>query len=657
MKATPDESDCSMKDSTTPLAWSRRDFIQLSGAAAAGLAMGAAAATPDGSLAPLTPKVADRVPWKSRPFPLDRVRLLEGPFLQARDRDRRYLLALPNDRLAHCFRITAGLESHAEPLGGWETPTCEIRGHFSGGHYLSACALMYAATGDTAILDKANALVDALAQCQAKDGYLGAYPASFYDRLARGENVWVPLYTGHKILAGHLDMARHCGNRQALQTAARMADWLGAWMSGFDDEAWQRILKVEYGGIQESFLELHTLTGEEKYRRWGLRFEQPSLLDPLAAGRDELTGLHANTQIPKLVAAARAYEVTGEPRYRDIAERFWRIVTEHHTYCTGGTSDYEHWGKPDQFAGKLSGHSQECCCSYNMLKLTRHLHGWKPDAALMDYYERVLFNARLGTQDEAGMMMYFVPMDAGYWKVYNQPFDSFWCCTGTGAEEFAKTHDTIYFHDDEGVSVNLYIASELSWPEQGLRLEQRTRFPEEQGTALVLHLLRPRRFKLRLRIPYWANGANVRINGVAQTLPVEPGRYLTLDREFADGDRIDLALPMQLHAAPLQDESSIQAMMYGPLVLATRMGRDGMDTDKINVSDHRPSFNRIVGRQLPTVYFEPEQSWVRTTDQPLTFEALGIEGPLQLLPLYKIRNERYAIYNRVRAIWERNPQF
>lgn len=647
-----------MKESSAPpLVCSRRDFIQLSGAAAAGLALSASANAADGSLAPLVPKVADRVPWTSRPFPLNRVRLLEGPFLQARDRDRRYLISLPNDRLAHCFRLTAGLPSTAQPLGGWESPRSEIRGHFSGGHYLSACALMYAATGDTAILDKANALVDALAQCQAKDGYLGAYPASFYGRLGRGEQVWVPLYTGHKILAGHLDMARHCGNRQALQTAARMADWLGAWMDGFDEAAWQRILKVEYGGMQESLLELHTLTGEEKYRRWALRFEEASLLDPLAEDRDALAGLHANTQIPKLVAAARAYEVTGDKRYREIAENFWRIVTGHHSYCTGGTSDFELFGKPDHFAGRLSGHSHECCCSYNMLKLTRHLHGWQPDVALMDYYERVLFNARLGTQDEAGMMMYFVPMDAGYWKVYNRPFDSFWCCTGTGVEEFAKTNDTIYFQDDEGISVNLYIASELSWPEQGLRLEQRTRFPEQQGTSLQLHLLKPKRFKLRLRIPYWADGASVRINGQAQSVPTTPGSYLTLDREFADGDRIDLALPMQLHAAPLPDEPSLQAMMYGPLVLAVRMGKDGIDPEKINVSDQRPSLNGIVGRQLPSVYFESEQSWVHATDQPLTFEALGIEGPLQLVPFYKIRNERYAVYSRVRPIWERNPQF
>lgn len=646
-----------MKNPATPLACSRRDFLQLSSAAAAGLALSASASAADNRMTPLTPKMADKVPWQSRPFPLNRVRLLDGPFLQARDRDRRYLISLPNDRLAHSFRLTAGLSSTAQPLGGWESPHSEIRGHFSGGHYLSACALLYASTGDTAILDKANALVDILAQCQVKDGYLGAYPASFYDRLGRGEQVWVPLYTGHKILAGHLDMARHCGNRQALQTAARMADWLGAWMDGFDEATWQRILKVEYGGMQQSLLELHVLTGEARYRDWALRFQQASLLDPLAEGRDELAGMHANTQIPKLVAAARAYEVTGEKRYRDIAEHFWRIVTGHHAYCTGGTSDYEHWGKPDQFAGKLSGHSHECCCSYNMLKLTRHLHGWKPDAALMDYYERVLFNARLGTQDEAGMMMYFVPMDAGYWKLFNTPFDSFWCCTGTGAEEFAKTQDTIYFHDDEGVSVNLFIASELSWPEQGLRLEQRTRFPEQQGTSLVLHLLRPRRFKLRLRIPYWANGASVNINGVTQSVPATPGSYLTLDREFADGDRIDLTLPMQLHPAPLPDEPDLQAMMYGPLVLAVRMGQAGMDPEKINVSDHRPSFNRIVGRQLPSVYFEPEQSWVRATDQPLTFEALGIEGPLQLVPLYKIRNERFAVYNRVRAIWERNPQF
>ncbi|MEB1530907.1 beta-L-arabinofuranosidase domain-containing protein [Xanthomonas sp. WHRI 7945] len=644
------------------LACTRRDFVQYGGASLAALGLLAQGKAAGAAAPAAVPEPARRQPavqLREQPFAMGQVQLLDGPFLQARERDRRYLMSIPNARLLHSFRLTAGLDSQAEPLGGWESPHCEIRGHFAGGHYLSACALLYAATADAALKDKADALVADLARCQRADGYLGAYPSSFYDRLGRREEVWVPIYTAHKILAGHLDMARHAGNGQALRTAQRFADWLGAWMDGFDDAQWQRILGVEFGGVHESLLELYLLSGDDNYRRWAARYEQASLLEPLAQGRDALAGLHANTQIPKIVAAARAYEIGGEPRQRQVAEFFWRTVSGHHAYCTGGTSDFELFGKPDHFAGRLSGHSHECCCSYNMLKLTRHLYTWQPDAALMDYYERVLFNARLGTQDEAGMMMYFVPMDAGYWKLYNTPFASFWCCTGTGVEEFAKSNDSIYFRDDAGLTVNLFIASQLDWAERGLRVVQRTRFPQQEGTALEFQCKRAQQMTLRLRIPYWATqGVRLRINGKAQAVAAAPGSYLVLERRFADGDRIELDLPMALHAAPLPDEPSLQAMMYGPLVLAAQLGSDGIDPAQLHVSDQRPSLNRIVGRQLPAVYFAPDQLWARKREgQEQVFEADGIQGPITLVPFYRIAHERYAVYCRARPVWEKNPQF
>ncbi|WP_175402467.1 beta-L-arabinofuranosidase domain-containing protein, partial [Xanthomonas graminis] len=293
----------------TGLACTRRDFLHYGGASLAALGLlahGEALAAPPAEVAAAA-KRQPAVQLREQPFALGQVQLLDGPFLQARERDRRYLMSIPNDRLLHNFRLAAGLDSQAEPLGGWESPHCEIRGHFAGGHYLSACALLYAATGDAALKDKADALVAELARCQRADGYIGAYPSSFYDRLGRREEVWVPLYTAHKILAGHLDMARHAGNAQALRTAQRFADWLGAWMDGFDDAQWQRILGVEFGGVHESLLELYLLSGDASYQRWAARYEQAALLEPLAQQRDALAGLHANTQIPKIVAAARAY--------------------------------------------------------------------------------------------------------------------------------------------------------------------------------------------------------------------------------------------------------------------------------------------------------------------------------------------------------------
>lgn len=635
----------------------RRDFLLAGGASAAALAL--ASAGPAAAAPSVAPARADQVRWRQQPFALGQVELLDGPFLQARERDRRYLMSLPNERLLHCFRLTAGLDSRAEPLGGWELPDCELRGHFAGGHYLSACALLIASTGDEAVRDKADALVAGLARCQRADGYLGAYPASFYQRLARHEEVWAPLYTAHKLLAGQLDMALLAGNRQALQVAQRFADWIGAWLDGLDDAQWQQVLKVEFGGVHESLWQLYAITGKPDYRRWARRFADPGLLQPLAERRDALQGLHANTQIPKLIAAARAYEIDGDPAQRQLAEFFWETVTAHHAYATGGVSDYEQFGPPNQMAGKLSGHSHECCCSYNLLKLTRHLYGWQPQAVLMDYYERVLFNARLGTQDEAGMLMYYVPMDAGYWKVFGKPLDAFWCCTGTGSEEFAKTQDSIYFHDQAGLTVNLFIASRLHWPERGLRLTQTTGFPVEQASQWRMELKRPARFELRLRLPGWLQpGWTLTLNDEPQAVQGEPGSYLVLDRQWRDGDRIGLTLPMALQAAPLPDEPSLQAVRYGPLVLAARLGTQGVSADKLYVFNPRPSMNHFHGLQLPTVYADPGQDWARLEDAAgLRFQAEGIDGPVELVPFYRVFGERYAVYCRVRPRWEKLNRF
>ncbi|NKF24203.1 glycoside hydrolase family 127 protein [Solimonas marina] len=635
----------------------RREIIQHGAAlgAAAWTVIRAANASAD-AIAPLPPARADAVAWQAQPFAARQVCLLDGPFKVARDLDRRYLLALAPERLLHNFRVTAGQPSAAEPLGGWESPHCELRGHFVG-HYLSACALLLAAGDDPAIRTQLQAVLDGLAACQRDDGYLSAFPDSFFDRLGRHENVWVPIYTWHKLIAGLIDVHQHTGDARALTMARGMADWLAAWSAPFGDDDWKQILDVEFGGINESYFTLYGLIGDARYEQMARRFDHHAVFDPLAAHRDALAGLHANTNIPKIVGAARGYELTGEARYHDIAAFFWKTVTGHHAYCTGGTSNYERWAGPDQFAGQLSGHTQECCCSYNMLKLTRHLYGWRPDAALIDYYERVLFNSRLGTQDARGMMMYFVPLDAGYWKVFNKPYDSFWCCTGTGTEEFAKTQDTIYFHTGEQLYVNLFIASELHWPEQGLRLRQETAFPQQQGTTLKLKLRRPRTLTLQLRIPAWARGATLSVNGQPQDVTLQPGTYYALRRRFADGDVVALGLPMALHAAPLPDDDGLQAMMYGPLVLAARLGGDGLTPDMIEVADQRPSFNRFIGEQLPSVYFKPDQSWMQPlAGQALTFEAQGIAERLTFIPLYQIQNERYAVYCRVRPEWERDPQ-
>ncbi len=368
----------------------------------------------------------------------------------------------------------------------------------------------------------------------------------------------------------------------------------------------------------------------------------------LAEHRDELKGLHANTHIPQVIGAARRYELTGDDRYRQIAAFFFRIVTSDRIYCTGGTSYDEHWRThPGDLSTELGKTTQECCCSYNMLKLARHVYTWTANPRVVDYYERTLFNSRLGTQNrEDGTMSYFLPLGSGFWKYFNTPYDSFWCCTGTGIEEYAKTADTIYFHDDHRIFVNLFIASEVTWPEKGIRLEQQTNFPEEEGTALVVHTERPVDMGLDIRIPSWAtNGGAIKVNGTTLPAFASPGSYLTLNRTWKEGDRVEVRLPMSLRVETLPGDETQQAAMYGPLVLAGRLGTEGL-TRQMFRSEYSttPSGEPIFAPVIRTSSHHP-LDWLKpVAGQPLTFETVGQSKSIGLIPLYKIFDERYAVY-------------
>jgi uncharacterized protein len=638
----------------------RRQFVSTAAAAA-----GASLLPAGGTLlaAPQDPAVdalatqgasrkRERVPWRVEPFPLTRVRLLDGPFKRQMEISNQWVLGLPNDRLLHTFRLNAGLPTSADPLGGWEKPDCELRGHLAGGHTLSACALGYAATGDQAIKQKGDELVAELRKCQDKigNGYLSAFPVEFFDRLRDGQRVWAPFYTYHKILAGHLDMNAYCGNQQALDSAQKMADWVGDWCQAISDAHMQRILNVEQGGMLESLYNLYSLTGKREYASIGDRFTHHEFFDPLADHRDELKGLHANTNIPKVIGVARRYELTADERDRTITQFFWDAVTRERCYVTGGTSNDEHWRTdPGKLAGELGEHTEECCCGYNMLKLTRHVFGWSADPRAMDYYERTLWNSRLGTQDAHGRKSYFLPLGADLWKYYNSQWDSFWCCTGTGMEEFAKFGDSIYFHDDDGVYVNLFIPSELTWPEKDVRLRQETDFPEKDSTALTVRTEKPVELALHIRVPYWATkGGTVKLNG--EVLPVfsSPSSYLTLKRVWKNGDRVEVSLPMTLRVESMPDDASIQAAMYGPLVLAAQLGSQGL-TEANTYLEYSPA-QKVAASPLPEVTNRSADSvaWLEPAPgSSLTFRTAGQGNSVSLVPLYKLAGERYNVYWKV----------
>jgi DUF1680 family protein len=615
---------------------------------------GAAGAEP----APDLP-VRSVVPLRAVPFALADVRLLDGPFREAQLRNRDYLLSLDTARLLHTFRLSAGLPSAAQPLGGWEAPDVELRGH-SLGHFLSASALTYAATGDAAVRARGEAVVEELARCQEasprrgyRAGYLSAFPESFIDRVVARERVWAPWYTLHKIMAGLLDMHVLCGDRLALDVLARMAGWTRSRIDALAPEQRQRMLDTEFGGMGEVLANLYAVTGDPEHLRLARAFDHEAVFDPLARGEDRLDGLHANTQIPKMIAAAREYELTGEDRYRAIARFFWERVALHRSYVIGGHSDGEHFFPIAEFPHRLTPETAETCNTYNMLKLTRSLFGWEPSAAAMDFYERGLFNHILASQDpDRGMFVYLMSLKPGHFKTYSTPCDSFWCCVGTGMENHAKYGDTIYFHGADSLYVNLFIASQVEWREKGVTVRQETRFPESDTTGLTVRSRVQEAWTLRIRWPSWAErGFEVRLNGHPMKVTGEPGSYVAVARTWTDGDRVDVRMPMSLRTEALPGAPDTVAILYGPIVLAGALGRDGLaglseyakdQTDLLFVPDPEvPVFvsddSNVLDRVRPV------------EGKPLTFETHGLGRPrdVTLIPFYRLHHQRYTVY------WER----
>ncbi len=600
----------------------------------------------------------------AQPIPMSQVRLLPGPFLDAAEWNRGYMNRLPADRLLHSFRLTAGLPSTAQPLGGWEIyvePTPgkrvnsegELRGHFVG-HFLSASAQLYASMGDKEAKAKADYLVAELAKCQQKlgpSGYLSAFPIEWFDRLDARKPVWAPFYTIHKIMAGMFDMYTLAGNQQALQVLEGMSNWADEWTASKSEEHMQDILRTEYGGMNEVLYNLAAVTGNDRWAKAGDRFTKKEFFNPLALRNDALTGLHVNTHIPQVIGAAARYEISSDMRFHDVADYFWYEVVTARSYVTEGTSNGEGWlTQPRMLAAELkrSVATAECCCSYNMLKLTRHLYSWKPDPAYFDYYERALFNHRLGTiQPKTGYTQYYLSLTPGAWKTFNTEDKSFWCCTGSGVEEFSKLNDSIYWRDSEGLTVNLFIPSELNWEEKGFKLRQETKFPEQQSTTLTVTAAKPAPMPIRLRIPAWTKSAAVKINGRAIDVTPTPGSYLTLTRPWKAGDKIEMTLPMRLTVESMPDDPRTQAFLYGPIVLAGDLGAEGL-TDQMIVGPNAPQMRRVP-IEVPTFTSNgaDPSSWIKPAAAPLTFRTTGQQKDVTLAPLNSLFAKRYSVYWQV----------
>jgi hypothetical protein len=576
-----------------------------------------------------------------------------------------YLLSLDPDRLLHTFRLNAGLPTRATPYGGWEAPEVELRGH-SLGHYLTACALAWEATGDERLRTRALAITAELRRVQlaltargASAGYLSAFPEEFFDRVEERRGVWAPYYTLHKILAGLLDVHRVFKDAVALETAKGMAAWVGIRARQKSDAQWQEMLQTEFGGMQESLTDLYAVTRDPEHLRLARLFDHRVVFDPLARGEDALDGLHANTQIPKAIGAERDCELTGEPRYCRVAETFWSKVARGRSYAIGGHSEDEHFFPVGHFSRHLGESTAETCNTYNMLKLSRDLFRRDADGSRIDFYERGLFNHILASNDPAsGQVTYFVSMKPGAWRTYSTPESSFWCCVGTGMENPARFGEAIYFHAKDGLYVSLFLASELTWHEKGLSLRQETRSPDEDAVRLTLRLEAPILMALNVRHPAWVEGdLSVSVNGRRQAAASRPGSFARLEREWRDGDVVELRLPMRLRAEPMPDDPTVVAFLQGPIVLAADLGTAALDPAR-RLGPQAPEFRESEALVTPTLVAATTTdalARMRPTGEPLTFRTQGLGRPadVELRPFFRLYDRRHAVYLHVvtEATW------
>jgi len=599
-------------------------------------------------------KVAPAAPPRARPFCLHDVRVTGGPFKQGQDIAVAWLLSLEPDRFLANFRKEAGLPPKAQHYGGWESQT--ISGH-SAGHYLSACSLAWASTGNPEFRRRADYMVAELAACQQAngDGYLAAFPNGrrVFAEIAAGNirssgfdlnGLWVPNYTLHKLLAGLRDAYRLTGNAQALEVARGLADWYERVFADLSDEQMQTVLACEHGGINETFADLYADTGEERYLRLSRRFHHRAILEPLAQGVDILPGKHANTQIPKLIGLAARYELAGDPQDRAAAAFFWDRVVNHHSYITGGHCDHEHFGPPDRLNDRLSTNTTETCNVYNMLKLTRYVFGWNPDARTADFYERALLNHIRSTQHPDGRVIYNLSLKPGHYKEYQPLHDAWTCCMGTGMENHVRYGDFIYLHDESGLWVNLYIPSELHWRDLGIRVRLNTDWPYGDTAVLAMECEQPRELTLRLRHPHWAEQgifAQVRAADSDEAETYERGGdaapgYLEISRVWRTGDRVEIRFPMSLRTESMPDNPDRIGIFYGPTLLAADLGPvNHPEADK-------PGFVPVLVTDR-----RPVSEWVKpVAAAELTFRTEGVGRPrdVALTPFFSLHDRRYTVY-------------
>jgi len=599
-------------------------------------------------------QVNNVIPAKTKYFSIADVRLLDSPFKHAMTLNAQWMLELDIDKLLSNFRTNAGLTPKDTPYGSWES--MGIAGHTLG-HYLTAASQHYAATGDEQFKEKVDYIVNELDSCQINfvNGFVGGMPGGdkVFKEVKKGiirskgfdlNGIWVPWYNEHKTMMGLSDAYLLVGNKKAKEVLINLSDYLADCVSTLNDEQIQDMLDCEYGGMNEAFAQVYALTGDKKYLDTSYIFYHKKIQDKLADGIDALQGLHSNTQIPKLIGSARQYELTGNERDRKIAQFSWETLVHHHSYANGGNSMGEYLTVPDKLSDRLGSNTCETCNTYNMLKLTQYLYEWTNDPQYIDYYERALYNHILSSQHPVeGRVCYFLSLGMGSKKGFGSKHNNFSCCMGSGFENHSKYGGAIYSYSPEAgqpgaafggaLYVNLYIPSVLTWKEKDVVLKMETAYPEKGKVNIRLEECPTQTFEINLRHPAWAtSGTIIRVNGSKQNIQATPGSFITLNRKWKKGDRIEIDFPMSLYTVAMPDNADRRAVFYGPSLLAGVFGSEERKMGDI------PVF--VNEEKSMTDYIK------RTSETPLRFVTLpagGIDN-VTLMPFYQVYDQYQTVY-------------
>lgn len=601
---------------------------------------------------------------KVESFPVSSVRLTSGPFKHAEDMDIRYLLALDPDRLLAPYRKGAGLEPKAENYTNWENTGLD--GHI-GGHYVSALSYMYAATGDEEIGRRLDYMLKEWKLCQdaAGNGYLCGVPdgPEMWEEIRRGDiraaafglnDRWVPLYNIHKTFAGLRDAYLQCGREDSKEMFLKLTDWMYHLTEGLTEAQMQDMLRSEHGGLNEVFADAAAISGDRRYLELAHKFSHKALLEPLLNGEDRLTGKHANTQIPKVIGYKRIADIEGNETWDKAAAFFWETVSKDRSISIGGNSVAEHFHPSTDFGSMLtSEQGPETCNTYNMLRLTKMLYTTSARTSYLDFYERALYNHILSTQDPVqGGFVYFTPMRSGHYRVYSQPQTSFWCCVGSGIENHARYGEMIYGHEtDKALYVNLFIPSTLEWGD--VRIEQKTDIPYGQSTTIKVSTPRARKFTVRMRIPEWtcAESVKLSVNGKSVACKIKDG-FLEVDNRWKDGDALTVELPMHLRVMQLPDGSDNYSFLYGPVVLAARLGtdrQDGLFADDSR-GGHIAAGPKLPRQDMPVIVGDKDTvlEHISKDGDGLRFTLTGVwpqkYEKMTLEPFFSIHECRYMVY-------------